>query len=367
MRIILLLLSLLLAATVFAQDNENIRVDVVDIELPALMEELNTLREESEESPEAQTTMQVIAIRYANAAELGELINGAQSAAGLLSANGSLFVDERTNTLVITDSPARLEKIRHLVEQLDIPIRQVLIEARIVIAQRDFSNAIGVRFNAQDMSGTPDGESGSQFRNRGLMVDLPITNAAGTAGLAIGRIGSRLLELELSAMETENRGEVISSPRVVTASGQEAEIKQGVQIPFEQATSSGATSIAFRDAVLGLVVTPRITPDDQVQLQLAVNQDSRGEETPDGPAINTQSVRTHVLVGDGETVVLGGVFEQTQREDVRRVPLLSRLPVLGGLFTRRAKVDDRTELLVFVTPRILEPSLERRNALESPP
>ena len=364
MRITLLLSLLFLNAITFAQDSEDIRVDVVDIELPALMEELNALRQEA---PDEQTTMQVIAVRYASAAELGELINGTQDAAGLLSADGSLFVDERTNTLVITDYAGRLEQIGALVEQLDIPIRQVLIEARIVIAQRDFSNAIGVQFNAQDMSGSADGEAGSQFRNRGFIVDLPVTNAAGTAGLAIGRIGSRLLELELSAMETENRGEVISSPRVVAASGQEAEIKQGVQIPFEQATSSGATSIAFRDAVLGLVVTPRITPDDQVQLRLAVNQDSRGEETPDGPAINTQSVRTRVLVGDGETVVLGGVFEHTQREDVRRVPLLSSLPVLGALFTRRAQVDDRTELLVFVTPRILEPSLERRNALESSP
>lgn len=364
MRTTLWLPLLFLTATAVANASEDIRVDVVDIELPALMEELNALRENS---PNEQATMQIIAVRYANAAELGALINGTQSAAGLLSANGSVFVDERTNTLVITDSTARLEEIRTLVEQLDIPVRQVLIEARIVIAQRDFSNAIGVRFNARDTRGSADGASGSQFRNRGLVVDLPISNAAGTAGLAIGRIGSRLLELELSAMETENRGEVISSPRVVTASGQEAEIKQGVQIPFEQATSGGATSIAFRDAVLGLTVTPRITPDDQVQLRLAVNQDSRGEETPDGPAINTQSVRTHVLVGDGETVVLGGVFEHTQREDVRRVPLLSRLPVLGGLFTRRAKVDDRSELLVFVTPRILEPSLERRNALESPP
>lgn len=352
MRITLWLPLLFLTATAVANASEDVRVDVVDIELPALMEELNALRENSSNQ---QTTMQVIAVRYANAAELAKLISGTQSAAGLLSTNGSLFVDERTNTLVITDATARLKKIRALIEQLDIPVRQVLIEARIVIAQRDFSNAIGVRFNAQDTRGDPTGEADSQFRNRGLVVDLPISNAAGTAGLAIGRIGSRLLELELSAMETENRGEVISSPRIVTASGQEAEIKQGVQIPFEQATSGGATSIAFRDAVLGLVVTPRITPDDQVQLRLAVNQDSRGEETPDGPAINTQSVKTHVLVGDGETVVLGGVFEHTQREDIRRVPLLSRLPVLGGLFTRRAKVDDRTELLVFVTPRILEP------------
>lgn len=346
-----------------AETIEDIRVDVVDIDLPALMEQIDTLRDHTSSA----ATVELLSIRYANATALGDLIRGSSNNAGLLSEEGHLSVDVRTNTLVISDRPARIERIRELIAQLDIPIRQVLIEARIVIAQRDFSNALGVRFNASDTRGMPEGATGSQFRNRNLIVELPVANAAGTAGLAIGRIGSRLLELELSAMETENRGEIISSPRIVTASGEEAEIKQGVQIPFEQATSSGATSIAFRDAVLGLVVTPRITPDDQVQLSLAVNQDSRGEETPDGPAINTQSVRTHVLVGDGETVVLGGVFEHTQREDVRRVPLLSGIPMLGSLFTRRSRVDDRSELMIFVTPRILEPSLQRRNALESSP
>ncbi len=355
--------SLFALSSGLAEETPDMRVDVVDVELPALLEQLDTLRDE----PRLTPSVELLTIRYANASALSTLLQGGQGESRLLSPAGSVLVDSRTNTLVISDHPAQLEQIRQLVAQLDIPVQQVLIEARIVIAQRDFSHAIGVQFNASDARGAADGAAGSTFRNRNLMVDLPVANAAGTAGLAIGRIGSRLLELELSAMEIENRGEVISSPRVVAASGEEAEIKQGVQIPFEQATSSGATSIAFRDAVLGLVVTPRITPDNQVQLSLAVNQDSRGEETPDGPAINTQSVRTHVLVGDGETVVLGGVFEQTQREDVRRVPLLSRLPMLGGLFTRRITVDARSELLIFVTPRILEPSLLGRNAVELPP
>lgn len=248
-----------------------------------------------------------------------------------------------------------------------MPVRQVLIEARIVIASEDFSDELGVRFGFQRENTLGDStlRLGGAQGDEGLLVDLPAGNAAGSAGLAIGKVGSYLLQLELSAMESENRGEIISSPRVVTASHQRAEIKQGVQIPFEQATSSGATSIAFREAVLGLVVTPRITPDDHIQLALAVNQDSRGEETPDGPAINTQSVRTNVLVADGETVVLGGVFEHTRRIGLRRVPVLADLPGVGGLFERRVSVDDRNELLVFVTPRILEAPDVGTNTVES--
>ena len=299
----------------------------------------------SAERPGASQPSAFLAVKYAAARDL----------AGLIEAAG-VRVDERTNTLIVTGTKAERQRARALVRRLDVPVRQVLIEARIVIASKDFSDEIGVRFQAAGgaRAGASDPADRRELNDAGLVVDLPVGNAAGSAGLAIGRVGSYLLELELSAMESENRGEIISSPRVVTASNQQAEIKQGVQIPFEQATSSGATSIAFRDAVLGLVVTPQITPDDRIQLRLAVNQDSRGEETPEGPAINTQSVRTHVLVGDGETVVLGGVFEKTRRNGVRRVPVLADLPLVGGLFERRTRVDDRSELLVFVTPRILE-------------
>jgi len=295
-------------------------------------------------------------VKYATAADLAALIQAPR-----------VRVDGRTNTLIVSGTEADRQRARALVKRLDVPVRQVLIEARIVIASEDFSDEIGVQFSAsrRNEAGGSVIISGGTLNEEGLMVDLPVGNAAGSAGLAIGKVGSYLLQLELSAMESENRGEIISSPRVVTASNQQAEIKQGVQIPFEQATSSGATSIAFRDAVLGLTVTPQITPDDQIQLTLAVNQDSRGEETPEGPAINTQSVRTHVLVADGETVVLGGVFEQTRRNGVRRVPLLSDLPVVGGLFERRMRVDDRSELLIFVTPRILETPTATTNTVES--
>ena len=346
---------------------EAVRLDVQDVTLPEIREQVEAISggasvtdravPTTAPSREATSTETVfLPVKYASAGDLAELLEGAQ-----------VRVDQRTNTLIVSGDEAAIERARGLIERLDVPVRQVLIEARIVIASDDFSNEIGVRFNAKRRNRTGDTtiDSGGSLDDDGLMVDLPVGNAAGAAGVAIGKIGSYLLELELSAMESENEGEIISSPRVVTASHQQAEIKQGVQIPFEQATSSGATSIAFREAVLGLVVTPQITPDGQVQLALAINQDSRGEETPEGPAINTQAVRTHVLVADGETVVLGGVFEQTRREGVSRIPVLSELPLVGPLFQRRSTVNDRSELLIFVTPRILDAPTAGAKTVES--
>ncbi len=339
-----------------------VQLDVDSVTLPEVREQVEaiTAGPAPDADPQAVAPAKTVflPIRYADADELASLLDAAR-----------VRVDGRTNTLIIRGPDRVIAQARALVERLDVPVRQVLIEARIVIASDDFSNEIGVRFNAarRNQTGETTLISGGTLDSDGLMVDLPASNAAGGAGVAIGKIGSYLLELELSAMESENKGEIISSPRVVTASNQQAEIKQGVQIPFEQATSSGATSIAFREAVLGLVATPQITPDNQVQLTLAINQDSRGEETPEGPAINTQAVRTHVLVADGETVVLGGVFEQTRRDGVSRVPGLSDLPLVGQLFQRRTAVNDRSELLIFVTPRILETPSTPANAVESGP
>ncbi|MDR9432623.1 MAG: type IV pilus secretin PilQ [Spiribacter sp.] len=352
---------------------EQVSVDVNDLSLTELIEQVETLTPMPMPTPGANPKIPkppapavsssnantvYIDVKYARASELAGLLNADQ-----------VRVDERTNTLMITGSDAVIRQAEKLIQRLDIPVRQVLIEARIVIASEDFSDAIGVQFGAQRRNQLGDAtlSTGGGLDDTGLMVDLPVGNAGGSAGLAIGKVGSYLLQLELSAMESENRGEIVSSPRVVTASHQRAQIKQGVQIPFEQATSSGATSIAFREAVLGLVVTPRITPNHHIQLALAVNQDSRGEETPEGPAINTQSVQTNVLVADGETVVLGGVFEHTRRAGVERIPLLSDLPIIGQVFERRLQVDDRSELLVFVTPRILEPPVKAAKTLESDP
>jgi len=362
-RCLLVMAMAICAVSMRATADESLRVDVRDMPVDTLVEQIEAIDggtgNASPQSPgDAPTDARTrfLAVKYARAEALAELIEAE-----------SVRVDTRTNTLILHATPAQIAAARSLVERLDVPVRQVLIEARIVIASEGFSDEIGVEFGwrRETRAGETVISGGGRLDDEGLMVDLPAGDAAGSAGLAIGKVGSYLLQLELSAMESENRGEIISSPRVVTASHQQAEIKQGVQIPFEQATASGATSIAFREAVLGLVVTPRITPDDQIQLELAVNQDSRGEDTPEGPAINTQSVRTNVLVADGETVVLGGVFEKTQREGRERVPLLADLPVVGGLFERRTRVNDRSELLVFVTPRILEDTAGEPNALES--
>lgn len=360
-RAVLTILTGLMAGSAIA--DEPIRLDVEDVTLPEVrrqVEAINgpTTNDDPITTATATARTVFIPIQYADANELARLLENAQTR-----------VDPRTNTLIISGSESAIARTRRLVERLDVPVQQVLIEARIVIASDDFSDEIGVRFNAQRQNRTGDTtiETDGTLDEDGLMVDLPVGNAAGGAGVAIGKIGSYLLELELSAMESENEGEIISSPRVVTASHREAAIKQGVQIPFEQATSSGATSIAFREAVLGLVVTPQITPDGEVQLALEINQDSRGEETPEGPAINTQAVRTHVLVADGETVVLGGVFEQTRRERVSRIPVLSELPLVGGLFQRRSSVNDRSELLIFVTPRILDATTTGTKTIDSAP
>jgi type IV pilus assembly protein PilQ len=322
-----------------------------------------------------------IRINYAKAADMALLIAGSGDGQSLLSERGSVSIDERTNTLIVRDTAANLEDIRRLVNRLDIPVRQVLIESRIVLANDDFSNELGVRFGYSrngeigdmvygiggkqpgdvDYGGITGYEVPAGSGNEGLIVDLPVTSPAGSLGLAVGRIGSYLLALELSAMESENRGDVISSPRVVTANQKEAFIKQGVEIPYQEASSSGATSVSFKEAVLGLTVTPQITPDDRVLLDLEVSKDSRGEETDAGPAINTQSVGTQVLVDNGETVVLGGVYERTSRNDITRVPFFGELPLVGWMFRNEVNIDQNSELLIFVTPKILDEQLSLDN------
>ncbi|MCO6441104.1 MAG: type IV pilus secretin PilQ [Nitrococcus mobilis] len=320
-------------------------------------------------------------VNYAKAQDLAQLIlGGGQKGRSLLSERGTVNVDERTNTLIIRDTEQNLDDIRRLVSKLDIPVRQVLIESRVVIANDDFTNELGVRFGysrdqgnlAGDGKGAVIGgklpgdvnfgqstgfEVPAGSGNEGLLVDLPVTAAAGSVGLAVGKIGSYLLQLELSAMENENRGDVISSPRVITTNQKEAYIKQGVQIPFQQATSSGATSVQFKEAVLGLTVTPQITPDDRILLDLQVTKDSRGEQTTAGPAINTQAVGTQVLVNNGETIVLGGVYERTKNRTITRVPFFGELPLLGWLFRNTVRVNNNSELLIFVTPKILKENM----------
>lgn len=328
-------------------------------------------------------------VNYAKASDLAALIGGGGGEGGnsLLSERGSVGIDDRTNTLLVQDTAERLQNIRRLVRTLDIPIRQVLIESRIVVVNDDFSKELGVRFgatayneNSSDgatvISGSGGGTNtmiGSVTDNLGsngtifpielpsltdrYNVNLPVGNPAGRFSLAVLET-EYLVDLELSAMQAEGRGEIISTPRVITANQKEARIEQGVEIPYQESASSGATTTQFKKAVLSLTVTPQITPDDNIIMDLLVSKDNVGELTPSAtggfvPSIDTRSVETQVLVRDGQTVVLGGIYETEQRETVTKVPFLGDLPGVGTLFRSRSDTSNKSELLIFVTPRIL--------------
>jgi type IV pilus assembly protein PilQ len=332
----------------------------------------------------------LIPVSYANAMELSELIQNAGDGVGgefgLLSERGSVAVDERTNTLLVTDTADRIVEIQKLITELDYAVRQVQIESRIVIASSDFAHELGVRFGvtylhegsnvgvvAADGGATDivnpailnDGDNiGDLVRQvpaypGRYQVNLPSPSAnAATLGLSF-LSGDWLLDLELSALEAEGEGEVISTPRVVTANQAEAFIQQGVEIPYEQATSSGATNVSFKEAVLELKVTPLITPDNRIQMDLAIKQDTVGEiyQTARGgsvPSIDTREIGTKVLVANGDTVVLGGIFQDESSSREEKVPYLGDIPGLGALFRRRANESKKRELLIFITPSIVE-------------
>ena len=329
----------------------------------------------------------LVSVSYATAADLQALMDSARANsqggdAGLLSDRGSIAIDERTNTLMITDTPSRVEAIEKLVRELDRPVRQVQIESRIVIANSEFAHAIGVRFGVNALHNkrnilavSADGAGADLInpatdpRDDGLLdlpgipdrynVNLPVADAnAGSIGVSF-LAGNVLLDLELTALEAEGDGEIISTPRVITANQAEAYIQQGVEIPYEQAASSGATAVQFKEAVLELKVTPLITPDNRVQLDLNVKQDSVGEIYQTGrggsvPSIDTRELSTSVLVNNGETIVLGGIFQDERNRKEDRVPYLSSIPVVGYLFKRRSNETRKRELLIFVTPTIVE-------------
>ena len=320
----------------------------------------------------------LIQVNYAKAEELASLLKAKENS--MLSERGNVTVDERTNTLLVRDTADKLVDIRNLVSKLDIPVRQVLIESRVVVANDDFSRDLGVRLGATyvkangtngiigttgSIAGTDEMVSTAPIpvswpsQSNRLNVNLPVTSPTGSIGLAV--LGSNyLVDLELSAMQAEGRGEVISSPRVITSNKTEALIEQGVEIPYQEATSSGATSVSFKKAVLSLKARPQITPDDRVILDLAVNKDSVGEVFLGIPSVNTRQVNTQVLVDNGETVVLGGIYEQTRSDAVNKVPLLGSLPIVGALFRQTMHQNDKAELLIFVTPKILKESLSMR-------
>lgn len=331
--------------------------------------ELEGLKQKTELAPLRTEFFQA---NYAKASELAELLQS--ETGGMLTERGSVSVDERTNTLLINDTVDQLDEIRALVHRLDVPIRQVLIESRIVIASDDFNKEMGVRWglNRNTATNGGDGEgfalSGNTTGVQSLLngdgvtadngrfnVNLGANNAFGSLGVALARLPfGTLLELELSAMQAEGTGEVISSPRVITANQHEAYIEQGVEIPFLEAASSGATSVSFRKAVLGLTVTPQITPDDRIIMDLQVNKDTVGQIFSGIPSIDTRELSTQVLVDNGETVVLGGVYEQSTIDSLDFVPFFGRLPLIGKLFQHQTNQDEKSELLVFVTPKIIK-------------
>ena len=330
-------------------------------------------------------------VNYAKASDLASLITGSGGGNPLLSERGSVGVDDRTNTLLVQDTAERLQNIRRLVTTLDIPIKQVLIESRIVVVNDDFSRDLGMRLgvtayneNSDDgltvISGSGigtdtminsaidnlgDPANGTIFPiqlptlNNRYNVSLPIGDAAGRFSLAILE-NDYLVDLELTAMEAEGRGEIVSTPRVITANQKEATIKQGVEIPYQQSASSGATTVQFKEAVLELVVTPQITPDNNIIMDLRVSKDNVGDIISTGglggtvPSIDTRSVETQVLVANGQTVVLGGIYETERRETINKVPFLGDIPFAGALFRSKQRLDNKAELLIFVTPRILE-------------
>ena len=365
--------------------NDNVIIVAPTEELAAREKAELAARQDVQELAPLRT--EYLQVNYAKATDLAGLIKSSGGSDGLLSKRGTVSVDERTNTLLLMDSADRLDDIRRLVGTLDIPIRQVQIEARIVIVSDEFSRELGARagFSGFDTYGSGTGlgyTSGSALANDVALeeildgngipfvvsatdgvapprynVNLPVANPAGS--LAFMLLGADyLVDLEISAAQNEGRGEVISTPRVITANQREASIEQGVEIPYQESASSGATTVQFKKAVLSLRVTPQVTPDNRIILDLNVKKDSVGQIFVGAlgaqiPSIDTREITTSVIVNDGQTVVLGGILETERRETEKKVPYLGDIPVLGYLFKTTGRTNNKDELLIFVTPKIL--------------
>ena len=331
---------------------------------------------------------QAFQLNYAKAGEIAIQLVGVGGGGGnsrTLSSRGSLISETRTNQLFVNDIPSKLEQVQQLIAKLDIPVRQVLIEARIVEASDSFGRSLGVRLGGSDLRGIRGGDAGYNLGGANRVAIGGSYNAvSGTTGEttatldstntsfvnlpALGQGGyspstfaislfssaaNRFLNLELSALEADGKGKLVSSPRIVTADQTKALIEQGTEFPYQQATSSGATSVAFRKANLKLEVTPQITPEGSIILDLDINKDSRGETTAAGIAINTKHIKTQVLVENGGTVVIGGIFELTEADSESKVPLLGDLPAVGNLFKTKTRSSNKSELLVFITPKMI--------------
>ena len=323
---------------------------------------------------------EVYTLRYMKAVDLVKIITDSKQK--ILSKRGSAVPDIRTNNVFVQDTAKSLEQVQAIIEKTDVPVKQVMIESRLVIADDRYSKALGARFgvNKTDNSGnnrysvggnvaqtggigvnSTTGVTATSGGTDGLQSNLGVTGASGSFAFSLFRLpAGLLLNLELTAMESDGRGKVVSSPRVTTANQHKAKIASGTEIPYAEASSSGAATISFKSAVLSLEVTPQITPDNKIIMELDVTKDSVGEVYAGVPSIKTQNISTQVLVGNGETAVLGGIYEQTQRNDVSKVPFFGDLPVMGRLFQRKTSQNDRTELLIFVTPKIMDDSLTLR-------
>ena len=342
--------------------------------------ELAAHKEVQELSPVHTEFLQV---NYAKVADLAKLIKTANTKDSMLSPRGSLSIDERTNTLLVQDTADRLQDIRRLVQTLDVPVKQVLIEARIVVVSDTFERDLGAQLgftslnsagsNLLSVSGTAVGSDGvltsvaggsagasaltSQSLTNRYQVNLPAAHTNGSIGVSL-LSGTHLLDLQLSAAQNEGKSQTISSPRVITANQKQATILQGTEIPYQESASSGATTTQFKNAVLSLKVTPLITPDNRVVMDLDVSDDTVGSQVTSAtggsvPSIDTREIITQVLVNDGQTVVLGGILEPTRTKSANKVPFLADIPVLGNLFKTQSDINNKTELLIFITPKIL--------------
>ena len=326
--------------------------------------ELESQKALAELSPLTRTS---IRLHYADAPALAKLLGG--DGAGTLSDRGRVMADARSNSLVVIDTATNLGEIREMIRDLDMPIRQVQIEARIVNANVNFSEELGIRLGgAVFTNGSPVVELGGNLRALGsrgpnglersddLLVDLGV-DGDGTSRVALGLADTGYrLDVELSALASDGRAEIVARPTVITADKRAAVIESGVEIPYQQATKSGATSIAFKDAVLQLEVTPQITPDERIVMDLTVKQDTVGRIYHGVPSVNTTRIETQVLVLDGQTVVLGGIFQTDRHHATVRTPLFGDLPVVGRLFRHTLERDDQQELFVFITPSIIRES-----------
>lgn len=343
-----------------------------------------------------QVRTELFTLKYMKADALKQMISDPKQK--ILSKRGSANIDVRTNTVFVQDTPKYLEQVQAIINKVDVAVKQVMIESRLVIADDKYSKALGARFGVTQTGtpgnavstisgtignrptastattltqGTHNGSVQTAITQGGvitssdgqpdLMSNLPVANAFGTFAYTLLHLpAGLLLNLELTAMESDGRGKVVSSPRVTTANQHKAKIAAGTEIPYLEASSSGAATVSFKAAVLSLEVTPQITPDDKIIMELDVKKDRVGQVFSGVPSIETQNINTQVLVGNGETAVLGGIYEQTERNDVEKVPFFGDIPIMGNLFKRKTVLNNKTELLIFITPKIMDESLSLR-------